>query len=496
MPHVKGQSSSAARLHRQEGDELIEIANSARTEGARFGSLRLRACVAGNGSRRWQRPDSIAGTDSHTGEDRRPVHRDLPGRARAGRRHVRKEAKGVGLKFTERFEYKRLFKGVAFRSTATTSASSPASAASRTSIRRGSTPSRRRRPPSPDLATAIKMTGADLAQAAGYTGAGVKVAVMDTGIDVDHQDLGGDGSQAAPQSFPNSRWSPASTSSATTTTPTRRAPAISRFRIPTPLPDDCNGHGTHVSGIVGANDGAVTGVAPDVTFGAYRVFGCDGSTTDDVMIAAMERALADGMDVLNMSIGDAFNNWAARRPPPLPTRSSTRAWSSSHRSATAAPWHLLGRSARRRGEGDRCRVVRQQSHPADRFKISPDNLAIPFTMRPLLRRPDVRLDDAGEDRHDDDARRRLHQSAGGGIDDGHSRPDPPRILASSGAGVQFHAKALAAQSAGAAAVVIYNNVPGFATYGSRFAGDHDPRRLHHRRGRIELNAASQPVPSR
>ncbi|HAX81260.1 MAG TPA: peptidase S8, partial [Actinobacteria bacterium] len=69
--------------------------------------------------------------------------------------------------------------------------------------------------------------------------------------------------------------------------------------------DDCQGHGTHVSGIVGAN-GEVIGVAPDVTFGAYRVFGCDGSTTADIMIAAMERALADDMDILNMSIGSAF----------------------------------------------------------------------------------------------------------------------------------------------------------------------------------------------
>jgi hypothetical protein len=48
-------------------------------------------------------------------------------------------------------------------------------------------------------------------------------------------------------------------------------------------------------------------VAPGVTFGAYRVFGCVGSTSDDVMIAAMERALADGMQVLNMSIGSAFD---------------------------------------------------------------------------------------------------------------------------------------------------------------------------------------------
>ena len=63
-----------------------------------------------------------------------------------------------------------------------------------------------------------------------------------------------------------------------------------------------------MSGIVGAN-GTVTGVAPGVTFGAYRVFGCAGSTESDIMIAAMERALADGMDVLNMSIGDAFNSW-------------------------------------------------------------------------------------------------------------------------------------------------------------------------------------------
>lgn len=75
--------------------------------------------------------------------------------------------------------------------------------------------------------------------------------------------------------------------------------------VPDSYPDDCAGHGSHVAGIVGAN-GAVKGVAPDVTFGAYRVFGCAGSTSDDVVIAAMERALADGMQVVNMSIGAAF----------------------------------------------------------------------------------------------------------------------------------------------------------------------------------------------
>src|SRR5207248_6062691 len=53
-------------------------------------------------------------------------------------------------------------------------------------------------------------------------------------------------------------------------------------------------------------------------FGAYRVFGCAGSTSDDIMIAAMERILKDRMDVLNMSIGDAFNNW-----PGSPTASAS-----------------------------------------------------------------------------------------------------------------------------------------------------------------------------
>ncbi len=75
--------------------------------------------------------------------------------------------------------------------------------------------------------------------------------------------------------------------------------------VPDDDPDDCNGHGTHVSGIIGAN-GVVKGVAPDVRFRAYRVFGCEGSTTSDIMLAAMERARTDGADVVNMSIGSAL----------------------------------------------------------------------------------------------------------------------------------------------------------------------------------------------
>jgi minor extracellular serine protease Vpr len=148
----------------------------------------------------------------------------------------------------------------------------------------------------PNLATAIEMTGAHLAHASGYTGAGIRVAVMDSGIDYDHADLGGDGiARSNSPMFPNSRvvagWDFVGDAFTAGLTPE-----------PDAFPDDCGGHGTHVSGIVGAN-GVAVGVAPDVSFGAYRVFGCDGSTSADIMLAAMERALADGMQVLNMSIG-------------------------------------------------------------------------------------------------------------------------------------------------------------------------------------------------
>jgi subtilisin family serine protease len=154
----------------------------------------------------------------------------------------------------------------------------------------------------PDLATAIAMTGADIAQnTLLLTGTGVKVAVMDTGIDYDHPDLGGCFGTGCRVAYGYDLVGDAYNADPA-------SPAYNPVPTPDADPDDCGGHGTHVAGIVGAN-GAVKGVAPGVTFGAYRVFGCAGSTTDDVMISAMEMALADGMQVLNMSIGDAFNAW-------------------------------------------------------------------------------------------------------------------------------------------------------------------------------------------
>lgn len=160
----------------------------------------------------------------------------------------------------------------------------------------------------PDLAAAITMTGAKIAQdTLGLSGAGVKVGIIDTGIDIDHPAFGGNG---APGS---------------TAFPTGRIVAGHDFvgdaydantnpvAIPDPNPDDCNGHGSHVAGIVGGNGGGIRGVAPGVTFGAYRVFGCNGSTDSDIIVAAMEMALADGMHVVNQSLG------SGRQWPQYPT---------------------------------------------------------------------------------------------------------------------------------------------------------------------------------
>lgn len=215
----------------------------------------------------------------------------------------RAEAKKAGIVYTERYAFDTLWNGLSV-SASTTQIGKIANIPGVKAVY----PVEVIRVPEtftadPELSTAIAMTGADIAQnELGYTGAGVKVAVMDTGIDYDHPDLGG---CFGPGCRVVTGWD--FVGDAFNADPS--AASYNPVPSPDPYPDDCNGHGTHVAGIVGAN-GDVVGVAPGVTFGAYRVFGCEGSTTADIMIAAMERALKDKMDVLNMSIGSAFNTWA------------------------------------------------------------------------------------------------------------------------------------------------------------------------------------------
>ena len=112
------------------------------------------------------------------------------------------------------------------------------------------------------------------------------------------------------------------------------------------------------------------------------------------------------------------------------------------------------------------------------FPVSPDNLGDPVQQSPRLRRRHRRPAPAdGEDGHSHDGGRRLHGRPGGhrcrqgGAD--------PRGLRCS-----FYVKAFNAQSAGAAAVVLYNNVAGaLQPDGCRPTADHDPGRRDHGRRR-------------
>jgi len=220
----------------------------------------------------------------------------------ADKENFRQEAKKQGIKFRERYAFDTLWNGmsVEVKPKDVARLSSLPGVVAVYPVITVSLPEEPLQPlENPELATALAMSGADRVQSElGYTGAGIKVAVMDTGIDYDHPDLGG---CFGPTCRVFTGWD--FVGDAYNADPT--SPTYNPIPSPDPYPDDCNGHGTHVAGIIGAK-GGVIGVAPDVKFGAYRVFGCQGSTEADIMLAAMERALKDKMDVLNMSIGSAF----------------------------------------------------------------------------------------------------------------------------------------------------------------------------------------------
>ncbi|KAJ1974055.1 hypothetical protein H4R35_003796 [Dimargaris xerosporica] len=78
--------------------------------------------------------------------------------------------------------------------------------------------------------------------------------------------------------------------------------------ISPPQPDDdpldtCNSHGTAVAGIIAGNDGEFRGVAPEAELGIYRVMSCKNVLYDRFIIDAVTKALEDGMTIINISLG-------------------------------------------------------------------------------------------------------------------------------------------------------------------------------------------------
>ena len=169
--------------------------------------------------------------------------------------------------------------------------------------------------------------GATKLQAAGIDGTGVRVAMLDSGIDYTHFDLGGPGTVAAykaastdPTAVPPSNLFPTSKVvggydfvgdgwPGTTENPVAEKPD--------PNPIDIQGHGTHTADILGgrSKDGTHVGVAPGTQLYAVKV--CSSVSTSCSGVALLEGmdfaldpnhtgTMEDAVDIINMSLGDSY----------------------------------------------------------------------------------------------------------------------------------------------------------------------------------------------
>jgi minor extracellular serine protease Vpr len=145
---------------------------------------------------------------------------------------------------------------------------------------------------SPQMMNSAPFIGANEAWESGYTGEGVTVAVIDTGVDYTHPDLDQAFGEYKGYDFVDNDSDPQETPKGDP----RGAETT---------------HGTHVAGTVAA-DGGIKGVAPEASLLAYRVLGPGGSGSTENVIAGVEKAVEDGADVMNLSLGNSLNNpdWA------------------------------------------------------------------------------------------------------------------------------------------------------------------------------------------
>ena len=182
--------------------------------------------------------------------------------------------------------------------------------------------------------------GNDMGAGMSVTGTGVRVGVIDTGIDYQHATFGGTGALAPYQA--NDRTVISDGDGGTPFFPTAKVVGGFDFAgdaytgaspAPDPDPMDCNGHGSHVAGttaglgvrsdgttFTGPFDSSVPfgglrigpGTAPGASLYALRVFGCGGGTNltvqaiDWAMDPNGDNDLSDHLDVINMSLGSAF----------------------------------------------------------------------------------------------------------------------------------------------------------------------------------------------
>ena len=200
---------------------------------------------------------------------------------------------------------------------------------------------------SPQMAVSGQMTGANAAWLEGYTGAGTRIAVIDTGLDTDHQSFD-------PAAFDYALAEDAEKADRTVESYglldageiAEKLTQLNAYRrdgslqadalyINTKAPfgynyidggtdvthdrDSQGEHGSHVAGIAAANryvarDGGfadaletvhVAGNAPDAQILVMKVFGQNGGAFDSDIMAAMEDAIVLGADAVNLSLGSS-----------------------------------------------------------------------------------------------------------------------------------------------------------------------------------------------
>lgn len=115
------------------------------------------------------------------------------------------------------------------------------------------------------------------------TGRGITVGVIDTGVDYTHPDL--QKNYSGGHDLVDNDKDPMET------TPKQGRPTL---------------HGTHVAGIIAAN-GKMKGVAPEAKIVAYRALGPGGSGTTEQVLAAIDQAAKDKVDIVNLSLGNSIN---------------------------------------------------------------------------------------------------------------------------------------------------------------------------------------------
>jgi subtilisin family serine protease len=123
--------------------------------------------------------------------------------------------------------------------------------------------------------------GFDYSTDSNVTGAGVKVAVIDTGVDYTHPALGGKMGVKVIGGY--------------------------NFVNDTSILTDDDGHGTAVSGIIAGNSSTFKGVAPGAQLLVYKVFS-KGQTSTQLIVEAMDQAAKDGAKVVNLSLGGGFTS--------------------------------------------------------------------------------------------------------------------------------------------------------------------------------------------